>query len=220
MKMRCLLLVMLTLMSGACVPFVQHGPWVHEGTSGGGIVAGNVVSGDVINDEGSRGDAGLSMGVDVSLRQGFVLADSSAPAFALGLTLPAWTLLLTAESATVQGFAEFLALDGYVSVPAFTNRSTALGITASRHHAMPYVQFGSGPSSKHTWYVTHAVLLVPSDHLVMWMPSFTVVDWDKQRPRATHYNFGGAVGRSAGSSVYMLSVGVTMELFGANKRVR
>lgn len=221
MKPLLALAAVVSVACGACVPFVQHGPWVRSGTSGGFIVAGSGLKGfgDAIDSDGGSNDKSVNVGIDFAARGGYVPVDSSKTAFSAGVTLPLWTVLLAGGLDSPADALQFVSADAYFNGPRTSTHTTALGATISSHHYMPYFQFGSRTPSSKSWYTTQAFLILPESDLFIWLPSITSVN-QEARPRATHLNFGAGIGRSRHHSVYMVSVGVTMEFFRKDSRVR
>jgi hypothetical protein len=84
---------------------------------------------------------------------------------------------------------------------------------------MPYVQVGSKLPEQDGWYTTQAFLLASPfwsdvDSVdFMWLPSFTWVDPDAERPRADHVTLGGGLGRSDGGTVVAFTASFGVEFF-------
>jgi hypothetical protein len=212
---------MFAVTSSSCMPFVQHGPWVREGASGGFLVSG-------LHTRGPRGDyPGTAFGIDGGIRAGYVPADSSSPAFAAGVQLSLWALLLVGTLDDASDAWRLAAGDVYMTGPRSTKLATSVGATASFYHVMPYIQLGSRNPQQNAWYTTQALLFLrdPLDNSSLgdgfiWLPSLTYVDRD-DRPRAAHITVGGGVGiDTRGDPFYIFTIAGGMEFFRKNARVR
>lgn len=208
--------VFAALMS-ACAPVTQHGPWVREGVSGGFMA-----SGVAMGEEGSGDLPATMVGIDGSLRAGLVPADTSLPAFAAGVQMSLWTLLLVSDLDNPLDALRVASADLYVTGPRSAKLTSAIGGTVGHYHFMPYVQIGSRSPVAGGWYSTQAFLVLDDDELeggYMWLPSLTFVT-KSSRPRATHFSIGGGIGRKEGAAWYLFTLAAGMEFFRAGARVR
>lgn len=196
------------------MPMVQHGPWVRGGTSGGLMVGAARTS-----DARGQDIPATLLGFDGGIRTGWVPEDSGKAAFAAGVQTSLWAVLLAAGAESPSQIAQLVMVDAYTSLPLLSGLATSAGVSASYNHALPYVQFGSKLPGKTAWYSTQALLLIPDEDLWLWLPSIAHVDRDR-RPRATHFTIGAGAGRRRGEAFYMFTIGVYMEFFKADARVR
>lgn len=195
------------------MPMVQHGPWVREGTSGG-VLIGAAHSNELMSD----GELPSTfVGFDAGVHRGWVPADSTSPAFSVGIQTSLWTALLLTNAESWQVALSAGSLDTYVSLPFSDRLATSFGGTISINHFLPYVQFGSKRPDG-GWYSTQSLLLIPDEEVFVWLPSVTKFDSDR-RPRGTHFTIGGGVGSRRDETLYMFMVAVYMEFF-QRKRVR
>lgn len=201
------------LATAACMPMVQHGPWVREGTSGGLLVAGART-----NDIASEDIPSTLIGFDGGIRHGYVPSDSSRPAFAVGAQTSLWALLLLGSTESAGAALSFMSVDAYMSAPLLSRLGTAVGLTASMEHMLPYIQIGT-KSPVNGWYSTQAFLLIPDEDLFMWLPSFTKSEQDR-RARATHFTIGGGIGSKNSRTYYLFMIGAYMEFFRKDARAR
>ena len=195
-----------------CTPLVHHGPWVREGLSGDILSSGSLLA------SSETDGSGFLLGVDAGIRYGFVPSDSALPALGLGIQLPLLPFLITTAEADAT-FAQLITGDVYVSAFKSATTTTAIGLSKSVYHTMPYIQIGSRDLVKGSWYTTQAFMLTDDDHM-MWLPSFTWVDPSKTKPRVSHITVGGGLGREDSETRYMLTVGITMEFHRRDARVR
>jgi hypothetical protein len=199
----------------ACAPFAHHGPWVRQGISGDVLTAGGVSvdpsGGDDLAD-------GFLLGVDAALRYGVVPQDTTMPAFSVGLQAPLLPFLVFLGEVDAH-FVELVTGDVYVAGPRTQTLATSMGFSGSPYHKLPYIQVGSRSPHQKGWYTTHG-FLIREDGFKMWLPAFTWVTPVEERARASHITVGGGLGRDNDEMVYMLMLGITMEFYRKDARVR
>ena len=201
--------LLLALLCSGCMPVVQHGPWVRRGGSGsiGGTAA-------VAADFGEDGSAAPFFSFEGGMRAGWTPTDSSNNGASLGLQLPVVALFADAfEDGTDQafGFLQFLNLDGYVTGPRLGKHLTAAGLTLSRYHAMPYIQFGKLDD----WYGTASLLLMREDNTIIFAPSFTDVRRTGERS-VTHLTFTAGMGMGGDEVAFIAGLSLIFEFHRKN----
>lgn len=206
-------LVPVLCLQAACAPFAHHGPWVREGVSGDVLAVGGVTL-----DTGGDAFGPFALGVDGALRFGIVPADTLVPAFSLGVQVPMLPFLVMLGEQDAE-LMELVTGDIYATGPRTSTLATSLGFSGSAYHLLPYIQVGSRSPNPKGWYTTQA-LIIREDGFKMWLPSFTWVTPVEERPRATHLTVGGGLGRDNDETVYMLMLGITMEFYRRDARVR
>jgi hypothetical protein len=197
------------LMSG-CAPVVHHGPWVREGVSGNVLGAGAVLV--------DQGDPGFLLSIDGAVRYGFVPADTSAPALALGVQLPVLPVLLF--SGDDVPLARLLTGDGYVTALRTSKLTSSIGFSGSLYHQLPYIQVGSRTPDDSGWYTTQSLFFLGDSDLLMWIPSFTWVEPSASGSRTTYLTLGAGLGSENGARRTLLIVAMTLEFHRKNGRVR
>lgn len=207
------ILVFVLCLQAACAPFAHHGPWVREGVSGDVLAVGGAAL-----DTGGDAIGPFALGVDAALRFGVVPADTAVPAFSAGVQVPMLPFLVMLGEQDAN-FFELITGDVYTTGPRTNTLATSMGFSGSAYHLLPYVQIGSRSPNPKGWYTTQA-FMIREDGFKMWLPAFTWITPVEERPRATHLTVGGGLGRDNGETVYMLMIGITMEFYRSNARVR
>jgi len=185
-------LLLLCLLSSSCVPVVQHGPWVRQGSSGS--LGSSFV---VVKEAGEGGAPGPLISFDGSMRWGHTTNDTTHEGFSLGVQVPLVALLAAGDFET--GFWQLIHLDGYVVIPATKTLNASFGISGSSFHTMPYLQLGKYDK----WYTTQAVMFESESGGKLWAPSFTWVGHERGGNR-THITVTGGLGTD-NSDVYWLA---------------
>jgi len=202
-----------------CAPAVQHGPWVYSGMSGGFRASAAAVR------ENEVDYPGLSLAVDGNLRGGVVPADSSKPAFSVGLQTSLYALFLATGIDDIELLPQLFAADAYVALPLVSRHATSVGITTSVWQTMPYIQIGSKRPDGNAWYTTQAFLFMNNPDWdvdvpgFMWLPSYTWV-FASPRSRATHFSIGAGIGRDNDRTIFAITAGAGMEFFRSAARIR
>lgn len=208
--MKAVALAMVVLCS-ACAPLPHHGPWVRDGLQGNIMMSMGMLRGDYENEIGVAADGGLRVGV--------VPADSAVPAFAIGAQIP----LLPAVFIAGEGSAEFVnlvTLDGYMTAVRPGTVSTALGISKSWYHTMPYMQVGERAASGKGWYTTQAFMFREDKSGVMWLPSFTFVEPSRRPTRTSSVTLGGGLSTGRSEPNAMFYVALSFEFHGRDRKMR
>ena len=193
-----------SLLSTACVPVVQHGPWVRKGYSGS--VGGSFVAAHEI---GESNRVTPIIDLQGGVRWGFPSGDSTSEGVSIGLQVPLIALLALRDAAAPDDdftFFRLLNFDGYIALPAIKGLSPAVGLTRSHFHTLPYVQLGRYDK----WYTTQAVLMLEDSESWMWAPSFS---WVRPNPGGsrTHLTLSGALAGSGDDRILMGGFSIIFE---------
>ena len=205
--MRCALL--LALLCSGCMPVVQHGPWVRPGSSGAvGSTAG------VAAEYGEFGSVSPFFSFEGGMRVGITPRDTSYQGVALGVQLPVIALFADAfESGDDRlfGFLQYLNLDGYVTGPRSGDLRTAVGLTASAYHFMPYVQAGKLDE----WYGTLGVIKLKETGAILIAPSYT--NLRRVTPRTvSHVTYTAGIGMGGDDVAFLLGLSFIFEFHRKN----
>ena len=190
-----LVVLAVSLLTAACMPVVQHGPWVQRGYSGNLGASGGAMT----EIEGSAAIAPF-FSFDGGMRVGITPNDSSHSGAAIGVQLPLMALLAMGDGDDEGpfGFLQFINLDGYVTGPRISGLHTAAGVTASNYHYMPYLQAGRYDKG----YGSLALMIARDPEFVMFAPSYTTVE--RQGAGSTrHVTITAGVGNNGDETLFM-----------------
>ena len=189
------------VLSGACSPVIQHGPWVEPGLSGS---AGGSAFVGMETGEGAVAHPWLS--IDGGMRIGIVVNDSSHEGVSLGFQLPLVALAAIYDSGGEDNLVlRLINLDGFIALPRMDDLNPAVGITVSSLHTMPYLQVGKYDK----WYTTHGLALITEGGW-LYSPSFTAVRVNSPTSR-THLTLSTGLGGGGGDIVWMGGFSITFE---------
>ena len=195
--------LLLCLFSSACMPVVQHGPWVRRGLSGS--VGGSFIA---VRETDASGAPSPLISFDGGMRLGLTPNDSSTEGASFGVNLPMLSLLAL-TNAVDENFTpwQLLNFEGYVALPATKNLNASFGLTGSSLHTMPYVQLGKADR----WYTTQSVLFISESESWAWVPSFSWVSPRNGYTR-THITLSGGLGSDDNDMYWMAGFSIIFEI--------
>jgi hypothetical protein len=185
------------MLSSACAPVVQHGPWVEPGLSGSAGASAFMIlaPGEGIQPWGSI-DAGIRLGIGNEVTHEGV---------SLGLQVPIVAALYAYDTDDESVIPSLINIDGYIALPKIQDLNPSIGITTNGVYTMPYLQIGKYDK----WYTTHSLAFINDEFEDVWFysPSFTTVHVNGPKSR-TLLTFSAGLGK--GDDDFILTGGLSI----------